>query len=88
MTRDTMPILDRTSRGESVPFALLLPFEAQAKRNHYQTLERLAERGGLSWVELVAIVEGWNLHECDMGRKPWPAKDDAKRRVLAALGIE
>lgn len=30
--------------------------EAQALANHSQTLERLNERGGLSWAELAAIM--------------------------------
>lgn len=42
----------------SVPWDLLAPHEAQALRNHGgQSLERLAERGGLSPAELVAVVE-------------------------------
>lgn len=40
-----------------VPWALLAPHEAQAQRNHGQTLERLAERGGLGADEMVAILE-------------------------------
>lgn len=28
----------------------------QAEANHYQSLERLAERGGMSWCEMAAIV--------------------------------
>jgi hypothetical protein len=28
----------------------------QAESNHYQTLERLAQRGGMSWCEMAAIV--------------------------------
>lgn len=44
--------------GPSIPWALIEPFERQAKANHGQTLERLAERGGLSPGEALAIVEG------------------------------
>lgn len=29
----------------------------QALRNHSQTIERLAERGGLGWGELIAVLE-------------------------------
>jgi hypothetical protein len=40
-----------------VPWSLVAPFEEQAKKNHGgQTLERLAERGGLSPHELVALI--------------------------------
>lgn len=42
----------------SVPWAFVAPHAAQARANHDQTLERLAERGGLSACELVAVLEG------------------------------
>jgi len=42
---------------ESVPWRLLAPHEAQALKNHGQTLERLAERGGLCLSEIVAVLE-------------------------------
>lgn len=44
-----------------VPWSLLAPHEAQAVRNHDQTLQRLAERGGLSPAEMVAVIEGRGL---------------------------
>lgn len=43
---------------KSVPWAFLAPHEEQAKRNHDQSLQRLAERGGLGEAEMVAVVEG------------------------------
>jgi len=42
---------------EWIPWELLAPHEAQAINNHAQTLERLAERGGLDVCEAVAIIE-------------------------------
>lgn len=42
----------------SVPWSMLVPHERQARANHGQSLERLAERGGLSPVEMVAVVLG------------------------------
>ena len=39
------------------PWALLAPHEAQAQRNHYQTLKRLAERGGLGPDEMLAVLD-------------------------------
>ena len=42
---------------KSVPWSLVAPHERQADRNHGQTLARLAERGGLSACELVAVLE-------------------------------
>lgn len=54
------------SRGErdalsgaptTVPWSLLAGHEEQASRNHDQSLERLAERGGLDPVEMLAVIE-------------------------------
>lgn len=39
---------------------------AHIERAHRQTLERLAERGGLDILELVAALDGWPT--CDRGR--------------------
>lgn len=41
---------------EYIPWDVLAPHEARAIRNHCQTLERLAERGGLAWSEIVCIL--------------------------------
>lgn len=51
---------DRARRPEwpqSVPWSFLAPHEEHAKRNHDQSLERLADRGGLDLSEMAAIVE-------------------------------
>ena len=40
-----------------VPWMLLAPHEEWARNNHSQTLERLAERGGLGPDEMMAILE-------------------------------
>lgn len=45
----------------SVPWEIVAPHEAQAKKNHDQTLKRLAQRGGLSPEELVAVLDGKGL---------------------------
>ena len=47
----------------SIPWDLLN--EEQAKKNHDQTLERLAERGGLAPSEALAIIE----------RRTWKSMD-------------
>jgi hypothetical protein len=64
------PIL-MASNWESCPREIswekVVPFEAQAIRNHGQSWERLAERGGLSASELRAIVEGKSLDEAGFG---------------------
>lgn len=52
----------RVPRAESdtwpstIPWAFVAPHGAQALRNHDQTLERLNERGGLSPLEIFAVV--------------------------------
>jgi len=43
---------------KAVPWSLLAPHEARARRNHSQSLERLAERGGLSPAEMVDVIRG------------------------------
>lgn len=42
---------------DDVPWAMLAPHEKQALHNHDQTLKRLAERGGLSPCEMLAVLE-------------------------------
>lgn len=59
------PVLDQRSQKDkqlvqfprSVPWSLLAPHEKQALKNHDQNLETLAERGGLSPCEILAVVE-------------------------------
>lgn len=41
---------------QSIPYWIVEQHEAQAKRNHYQTVQRLKERQGCSWRELLAIL--------------------------------
>lgn len=53
--REFMPILGHPDFR--LPWALIAPHEAQARTNHYQSLERLAHRGGLSFCEAAAILE-------------------------------
>lgn len=40
----------------AVSFDLVKRHEKQALVNHSQTVERLAERGGLSWLELLLVL--------------------------------
>jgi hypothetical protein len=57
----TFPIVkhwsEREERRTSIPWEMIAPHGRQAFRNHDQTLERLAERGGLSPGEAVAVLE-------------------------------
>lgn len=85
--RETFPILTNDWRvpPQSLPFAALLPYEPQAIKNHDQDLDTLARRGGCTWEELQAIVEGWNLCECGLNKRPWPAPEEAERIVREKL---
>lgn len=46
-----------TKPQEYIPYEVLKPHEKRAINNHGQTLERLYERGGLDWVEILLILE-------------------------------
>ena len=47
----------------SVLWPAVAPHEKQALENHGQTLERLAQRGGLSPRELLAVLRGVGWHD-------------------------
>ncbi len=53
---DPYPILG-SGPQQYIPRGLLIPHESQAWANHGQSLSQLAQRGGLSWVEALAIIE-------------------------------
>lgn len=55
--REFMPIMG-CKELKQIPMAALLPHEKQAIKNHGQSLERLAQRGGINVSEAVAIIEG------------------------------
>ncbi len=61
----------------SIPWGLIEPHRLQAERNHWQSLERLAERGGLAPSEALAVLED----------RPWKAMGDGDEALerLAAL---
>lgn len=56
---DKFPILG-TNPKEYILLDIVKSHEKQAIKNHSQTLERLAERGGLSWVEMLFVLEDKN----------------------------
>lgn len=60
-----------------VPWEMLVPHMRQAMVNHDQTLERLAERGGLSACEAVAVLKD----------RPWHAMNpnDANFELLCMV---
>lgn len=55
--RTVMPIMGSLLMSE-IPWAMISPHERQAQINHGQSLERLAQRGGLGASEAIAIIEG------------------------------
>lgn len=65
---DIFPLI-RTARNrnENLPdyvlYRELAPFEHQALKNHGQTLQRLAERGGMSAREIYAVCHELGLRE-------------------------
>lgn len=69
------PILG--SRGVTIDWALVEDHQRQAYENHRQTVARLAERGGLSWIEMYAV-----LHN-----QKWQ-KMDENEAILACRSIE
>ena len=42
--------------GPAIPWSVIEPCEQQAQRNHGQSLQRLAERGGLSVLEAIDVL--------------------------------
>lgn len=65
-----------------VPMVLMRRHEKQAKKNHYQTLDRLRERGGLSAQEAMAVVADENYDERKYQDED-SAWDELQRLVLA-----
>lgn len=58
VTREKRAVWEHLRCPKEVPWWMLAPHEKQALRNHGgQTLERLAERGGLAPNEMVAVME-------------------------------
>ena len=52
---DMFPILGSKPK-EYIPWDIIKLHEKQAIKNHSQTLTRLAERGGLGWLEILFIL--------------------------------
>jgi hypothetical protein len=57
MPLENMPVMKGVNI-KSIPMRLLVPFERQAVRNHSQSLQRLAERGGMDATEILGMVRG------------------------------
>jgi hypothetical protein len=55
----------RIEKIKSIPWNTIKPHEKQAIKNHSQSLETLAERGGLDWIELYAVLTDRSLKDVD-----------------------
>lgn len=73
--RARFPILG--SRGATIDWQLVADHGQQAERNHSQSVRRLAERGGLSWCDMHAV-----LHN-----KAWE-RVDANDAMIACRALE
>lgn len=56
-SREEKALWEKLGCPKEVPWHILAPHEAQAHKNHSQSLETLARRGGLSPSEMLAILE-------------------------------
>jgi len=57
MTKRQFPVLYEKTGPQSIDWEIIAPHAKQAMRNHDQTLEQLAERGGLCASEMCAVLE-------------------------------
>lgn len=65
-----LPAAERATWPAWLPWALVEQWRAQIERNHYQTLERLNARGGLSPQELWCAAHGHDLRRWrDIGER-------------------
>lgn len=74
------PIMQTPAEGlTTIPLAMIAPHEPQAMKNHGQSLERLAERGGLSPGEALSVLED----------RRWEAVEpaDASARLTALVSL-
>jgi hypothetical protein len=62
-----MPIIGCTLLN-NIPWEVIAPHERQAIRNHGQSLEVLASRGGLGVGEAIDIIEGRRWGTTNVGR--------------------
>lgn len=73
------PILGSEPK-EYIPLNIIKLHEKQVIINHMQTLERLAERGGLSWNEILFV-----LKDKDYNRGEQVSEAAAKTKVLEII---
>lgn len=66
---------------EAIPWEMLAPHEAQAFRNHDQTLNELAQRGGLSYVEALCAMKNSRLPFS----QGWPSESEAEEILIQMI---
>lgn len=76
--REVMPIMGGVFL-KAIPWALISGHEDQAQRNHGQTLDRLAERGGLGPSEAFAVCKDARWRQVNE-----PASERALMRLIVA----
>lgn len=66
--KDRFKVLDANT---TIPWVVIAPHEGQAICNHGQDLEKLNKRGGLSWSEMIAVLEDrrWSRMDENTARK-------------------
>lgn len=77
------PILGTT---DFIPFDMMLEHEEQCLKNHYQSVQRLAERGGTSYMETYYILHDSKFihHE----PKDMPRYEFTAKRAVQAMAYE
>lgn len=74
------PIMD----GPSVPWEVMAPHEAQANKNHYQSLEKLASRGGLGCGEAWCVVQSI---ECPHDTPTWESYKEKWKQFAERINL-
>lgn len=83
-TREYKTTLEREGCPRTVPWDFVAEHESMCKQNHDQTTQRLAERGGLSPEEMVAVVEHHSLKTV-RDRTWWMSPSESVPRLKALL---
>lgn len=66
----------------TVPWSFVAPHEKQAQTNHSQTLQRLHERGGLGWDEMLAVVTNRKWYDL-----PKVERDNAETTIRSMTDV-
>lgn len=85
VVRETFPILGQ--RGATIDLQLVKDHGSQAQSNHGQTVARLAERGGLSWCELFAVLHNQRWQKMDENEAMIACRA-LEARYLAAIDMQ